>query len=61
MRTTPIPPIKQVTWLGGRQYKVEDLRALPGRIAFMVTDEGRTSQVRVLKDTELETEIAALL
>ena len=59
--TSPAPRVATVRWLGGRDYKVEDLRELPGRLAFMVTAEDQSVQVRVVKGSELETEIAALI
>jgi hypothetical protein len=58
---TTAPRVRSVTWLGGRTYTIEDLREMPGAIAFYVTDEARINRMRIRKGTDLEAEVAQLL
>lgn len=60
-QTSPIPPVAKVKWLGGRVFDVEDMREFPGDLAFRVTAEDKSVQVRVKKDTEMVSEIASLI
>ena len=56
-----VPRVTEVKWLGNRAYSVEDLRGVPGPVAFLLKDDTHTTSIKVLKGSEMEVEIAGLL
>lgn len=51
----------EIKWAGGRLFEAEDMRTLPGKLAFVLTADDGSIEQRIWKGTELEAEIAALV